>query len=73
MTIPINGGFASPLADAEYAVPLNPDAGGLISWAYEGLSGLNILAIGLLTIVLYDQCGFLKSLHILTLPCLVRR
>ena len=61
MTVPINGGFASPLADAEYAVPLSPDTGGFLSWVYQEFSGFNIIAIGLLTIVLYDQCG-LKNL-----------
>lgn len=56
MSVPANGGFASPLADAEYVVPVHPDTGGFISWLYDGLSGFNLIAIGLLTIVLYDQC-----------------
>lgn len=58
MTVPVNGGFASPLADADYAVPQSHNTGGFVSWVYDGLSGFNLIAIGLLTIVLYDQCGF---------------
>lgn len=58
MTVPVNGGFASPLADADYAVPLNPATGGFVSWLYDGLTGFNLIAIGLLTVVLYDQCKF---------------
>ena len=59
MAVPVNGGFASPLADADYAVPRSPGTGaGFVSWAYDGLSGFNLIAIGLLTIVLYDQCEF---------------
>ena len=59
MSLPVNGGFASPLADADYAVPLSssPSHGGFVSWAYDGLNGFNLIAIGLLTVVLYDQCG----------------
>lgn len=58
MSVPVNGGFASPLADADYAAPLSPSTSpGFVSWAYDGLSGFNLIAIGLLTVVLYDQCG----------------
>lgn len=56
MATHINGSFASPLADAQYTAQLNLVAGGFLSRAYDGLSGLNILALIFLTVVLYDQC-----------------
>jgi hypothetical protein len=56
MATHINGGFASPLADAQYPAPLNSGAGGFLSRAYNGLSAFNILALFFLTVVLYDQC-----------------
>lgn len=52
----LNGGFASPLADADYAVPLNDNAAGFLSWIFNGLTGFNLIAFGLLTVILYDQC-----------------
>lgn len=49
----VNGIFASPLANADFA--LAPEDG-LLSRMYNGINGLNVFATFLLIIVAYDQC-----------------
>ncbi len=49
----VNGSFASPLANADYT---SVSDGGLLSRAYNGVSGLSVFVTFLLVLVAYDQC-----------------
>ena len=55
MAAAVNGGFASPLADASYTGSALSD-GGLLSSVYNGMNGLNVCVSLFLVLVAYDQC-----------------
>lgn len=54
MAAVVNGSFASPIANADYT-PSSPADGGLLSTAYNGMSGLNVTIAVLVILVAYDQ------------------
>ena len=49
----VNGSFASPLADANYAALSD---GGLLSRVYNGVNPLSVFVTFLLMLAAYDQC-----------------
>ena len=55
MAAVVNSSFASPSVNADY-IPLNPADGGLLSKAYNGMSGISVAITLLLILVAYDQC-----------------
>ena len=60
-----NGSFPPSFANADYAA-LMPADGGLLSRAYNGMSGLSVTITLLLILVAYDQCECALSLWLLS-------
>ena len=56
MAAMVNGSFASPAANADYATAISAADEGLLSRIYNGTSGLSVAATMLLILVAYDQC-----------------
>lgn len=54
----MNGSFASPLANADY---VSASDGGLLSRAFNNISGLSVFVTFLLILVAYDQCELVLS------------
>ncbi len=53
----VNASFASPLANAD--LPIASSDNGILSRAYNGISGLSVFVTFLLVLVAYDQCELL--------------
>ena len=51
----MNGSFASPVADAHYAVSGSPESGGLLSRLINDATGWTVLTTILLVLIAYDQ------------------
>ncbi|MCJ1468239.1 RNA polymerase C-22 sterol desaturase [Pseudocyphellaria aurata] len=50
--------FTSPVANADYQASLDSVTGGLLSRAYEGMSGFNLFLSLLLILIAYDQVKY---------------
>ena len=56
MAAVMNGTFASPAANAEYALPSQASDNGLLALLFSGLNGWTVAFTLIFLSVAYDQC-----------------